>query len=307
MSHRFSKLEWGFVVIVFAILAGAILVGNGNRDRQGAKRAQETSSGGMTPARPVDSSKTNLLELSNGTLITSVSSACTQTWKALNLIDGSIRYSWCSAKGVSFPHAILFELSQPHAIDGVAVDNSGVKESGYPGISSKGITVFGSTQSASEGFIPLIDFEAPLGNRKEVKLNAPVTVQWLKFVVNSNWGNSEYTEIMEIEAFGLPVGPLPQVNVIGVYQTNYGALTIEQDGARIRGCYDYAGGKLSGTLNGRVMRFDWHQDQDKRAGTGIMALSTKGEIKGFWYENGRLGGEWSGVRGGKPPVCKLEK
>jgi len=305
MSHRFSKLEWGFAVIVFAILAGAILLGTG--DRKGVKIAKKTNAGATTPARQADNAKTNLLQLTNGSVIISVSSACAQTWKALNLVDGFTRYSWCSAKGASFPHAIVFELSQPHAIDGLAIDNSGVKEGGYPGISSKGIMVFGSSQSATEGYTELMGFEALLSNRKEVKLNAPVTVQWLKFVVNSNWGNSEYTEIMGIEAFGRPAGPAPQMNVAGVYQTTYGALKIEQDGARIRGCYDYAGGKLSGTLNGRVMRFDWRQDQDTRAGTGIMALSTKGELKGFWYENGRLGGEWSGVRGGNPPVCKLEK
>ncbi|RPI79902.1 MAG: discoidin domain-containing protein [Desulfobacteraceae bacterium] len=307
MRHRFSKLEWGFVVIVFAIIIGAIFVGNGNRGRKGFKSPQKTSIGTTTPAGQAESAKTNLLGLSNGTVIVSVSSACTQTWKALNLIDGSRRYSWCSAKGVSFPHTIIFELSQPYAIDRVAVDNSGVKETGYPGISSKGITVFGSNQSALDGYTELTKFEAALGNRREVKLAAPVTVQWLKFTVNSNWGNSEYTEIIGIEAFGLPVGPAPQMTVTGVYQTNYGALKIEQDGARIIGCYDYAGGSLSGTLNGRVMHFDWLQEQDKHAGIGIMVLSTKGELRGLWYENGRLGGDWSGVRGGKPPVCKVTK
>ena len=49
MSHRFSKLEWGFVVIVFAMLIGAIVVGSGNR--KNIKSAKKTNAGATTPAR----------------------------------------------------------------------------------------------------------------------------------------------------------------------------------------------------------------------------------------------------------------
>ena len=49
MSHRFSKLEWGFVVIVLAMLIGAIVVGSGNR--KNIKSAKKTNAGATTPAR----------------------------------------------------------------------------------------------------------------------------------------------------------------------------------------------------------------------------------------------------------------
>ena len=258
-------------------------------------------------AQAATSPRIDLLELANGGVIVAVSSTYGSGWSALNIADGTTQYGWCSAEGAALPHTMVFELPQPYAISSVAVDNTGAQESGYPGISSKGVTVSGSTTSANEGFTKLTAFEAPLGGRKEVKLGAPVTVQWLNFVVSSNWGNADYTEIMELEAYGQPVGPSPKVNVAGVYQTNYGPMRIEQDGTSISGCYDQ-NGDLSGNLNGRVMQFEWRSNQGKSVGTAIMVLSVKGDnLNGVWYENGQLQGEWSGKRGGTPPKCTVRR
>jgi outer membrane protein OmpA-like peptidoglycan-associated protein len=255
-------------------------------------------------AQPVAGPKTNLLEVPNGTVIVSKSSMYNNTWSVLNLADGSTGYGWCSAEKAAFPHTIVFELAQPHAIAGVAVDNTGDQGSKYSGISSKGLAVYGSSKSATEGFTQLTSFEAQSGSRKEVSLKTPFTVQWLKFVVNSNWGNADYTEIMELEAFGQPVGPAPKVDVTGIYQTNFGPMRVEQDGTKILGCYDHSEGELSGNLNGRVMQFEW-REKGKRSGPAIMVLSMKGDaLNGFWYENGQRQGEWSGQKGGNPPQCK---
>jgi outer membrane protein OmpA-like peptidoglycan-associated protein len=262
----------------------------------------------VASAQPIASPRTNLLELANGAVIVSVSSMYGSGWSNLNLVDGSTVAGWCSAQGAVFPHTMVFELPQPYAIESVAVDNTGDQDDRYPGISSKDVTVYGSTTSATEGFIPLAAFEAPRSGRKEVKFRASVTAQWLKFVVNANWGNGEYTEIMELEAYGQPVGPPPKVDVTGVYQTNYGPMRIEQDGTSVGGCYEYSGGELSGNLNGRVMQLEWRQDRGKRVGTAIMVLSMKGDaLNGVWFEDGQLKGEWSGERGGKPPECAVTR
>jgi len=123
--------------------------------------------------------------------------------------------------------------------------------------------------------------------------------------VNSNWGNAEYTEVMKVEAYGLPAGPPPKVNVAGVYQTNYGAMRIAQDGNSIAGCYDRNGGKVSGNLHGRILQLEWQEDP-KRSGPAIMVISSKGDaLSGVWYEHGSLQGDWSGKLGGTPPSCKV--
>jgi outer membrane protein OmpA-like peptidoglycan-associated protein/ankyrin repeat protein len=252
--------------------------------------------------------KTNLLEFANGSVIISGSNSYNGNWSVLNLADGSTKHGWASEKNAAFPHTFVFELPQPHAISSVAVENTGDQTASYPGISSKGVVVYGSTISATKDFTELVSFEAQRGGRKEVDLNTPVTVQWLKFVVSSNWGDPDFTEIMELEACGQPVGPLPKVDVSGIYQTNYGPLRLEQDGTDVAGCYDYRGGSLSGSLHGRVMQVEWRQDEGQRVGTGILVLSAEGDaLNGVWYENGELGGEWSGQRGGNPPECKVTK
>ncbi|RPI76591.1 MAG: OmpA family protein [Desulfobacteraceae bacterium] len=113
---------------------------------------------------------------------------------------------------------------------------------------------------------------------------------------------------MELEAYGQSIGPAPKVDVAGIYQTNYESMRIDQDGTKVLGCYDYGKGELSGSLNGRVMQFEWRQEEDKRSGTAIMVLSLKGDaLNGFWYENGQLKGEWTGKKGGNPPRCKTAK
>lgn len=257
---------------------------------------------------PAATPPANLLELANGAVVVSVSSAYGGGWSAFNLVDGSTDAGWCSEQGAALPHTIVFELPQPCSITSIVVDNTGTQESANPGISSKGITVSGSTTSAAAGFTRLAALDAPLGGRREAKLGAPAAVQWLKFVVDSNWGDPDYTEIMELAAYGQPVGPPPKVSVAGVYQTNYGAMRIEQDGTDVAGCYDWDGGELTGSLNGRVMQFEWRENEGQQVGTAIMVLSVEGDaLNGVWYENGALMGEWSGKRGGEPPKCAVSR
>jgi len=157
--------------------------------------------------------RTNVLELARGAVVISVSSSYGGNWTAANLADGSTGAGWSSAQGAAFPHTVVLELPQPYAIATIAVDNTGDQEGGYPGISSRRVTVYGSITSAAAAFTQLIAFEARRGGRMEVKLGAPVTARWLKFVVSSNWGNAEFTEIMELEAYGQPVAPPQTVEV----------------------------------------------------------------------------------------------
>jgi outer membrane protein OmpA-like peptidoglycan-associated protein len=249
-------------------------------------------------------SQTNLIDIASGTVLVSASSEYGGSWSALNLDYGSGK-GWCSADKASLPHTLIFELAQAYNISKVTVDASGDQESGYPGISVKSVSVYGSTESADKGYTELATFDVPRAGRKEVTLSAPHAAAWLKYVVNSNWGNAEYTEIMKVEAYGLPAGPPPQVNVAGIYQTNYGPMRIVQEGNSIAGCYDLGGGEISGNLHGRILQFEWRQ-KPKRKGPAIMVISLKGDtLSGAWYENGSLGGGWSGKLGGQPPSCTV--
>lgn len=248
-------------------------------------------------ATRAEQSRTNVLELANGAVIASVSSSYGGRWQPLNLADGSQTYGWCSAQGEPLPHSIVFELPQSYALASFAVDTTKDQESGYPGISAKTVEVYGSTTSGSDGFSVLATVRVPKGGRGEATLPKSVVERWVKFVVTENWGNAEYTEIMELEAYGTPSGPPPEANVTGVYETNYGALRLEQDGHSVWGCYHEGEGQVAGTMTGRVLQAEWREKQGMRKGAVVMVLSAAGDVlNGMWYERGTLEGEWSGHR-----------
>jgi outer membrane protein OmpA-like peptidoglycan-associated protein len=242
--------------------------------------------------------RTDLLDLVSGAVVISASSSYGGAWGPLNLIDGGSDQGWCSEGSAAFPHAIVVELPQAYAVASVAVDNTNAQDSGYPGISAKGVTVYGSSSSASTGWTKLVFFDALAGKRKEVTLAKPATAQWLKFEIVSNWGNAEYTELMELEAYGEPVGPPPQVDIAGVYETTYDLMLLEQEGSRVWGCYDCCGiGQLTGSLTGRVLQFEWREDEGTDVGTAIMVLSAAGDaLNGVYFRQGQVQGEWSGHR-----------
>ena len=120
----------------------------------------------------------------------------------------------------------------------------------------------------------------------------------MKLVVVSNWGNKLYTELMQAEAYGTPVGAAQKRPPLsGVYDTNYGPLQVTVDGERVTGCYYNGGGQISGATDGRTINVEWRQNQGTNYGTALMTLSSRGDfLNGVWYAGGQLQGSWFGTR-----------
>lgn len=287
------KVSFAFSVVALILLTGLA--------RAEGPATQPTT----LPAERVD-----LLDLANGAVVLSKSSEYGGTqWSALALLDGTPTLGWCSAKDKALPHEVLIELARPTALDTIVFDQTKVEESGYPGISVKAVEVWASNVSSTEGFTKILQAELPKGGRQELKLPAPVPARWLKFVIRSNWGDPHYTELMELDSFGqaLP-GAVVQAPLSGIFATNYGLLRVEQSGSSVHGCYDHDGGVLTGTTDGRVVSFEWRENEGTQIGTAMMILSSKGDsLNGFWYENGALAGNWYGERArpGEQPACKV--
>jgi outer membrane protein OmpA-like peptidoglycan-associated protein len=261
--------------------------------------------------QPAQSERIDPLDLANGAVILSKSSQYgVAQWSALALLDGTPNIGWCSDTGAPFPHEFLIELARPIALESLVFDNTQNQESQYSGISAKDVEVYASNTSATEGLTKVLQVQLPKGARQEVKLPAPTPARWLKLVILSNWGNSTYTELMELEAFGqsLP-GAVVQAPLSGTYKTNYGLIQFDQAGNAVKGCYYEGQGTFNGTTDGRVVQCEWRQDQGKRFGTALMVLSAKGDfIDGFWYENGNLAGTWFGERAkpGEDAKCQVD-
>jgi len=269
--------------------------------------AAATGAGRVAAQTPVGG--LDLLDLQAGAVILSATGEYNEDWSALNLLDGTTQTGWSAPEGKSAPYAFVIELPRRYRLRFLVLDNTDAKES-YPGISAREVRVSGSTTSATAGFAPLGTFEAAQGARREFPLPPPGSLaQWLKLEVLSNWGHAQYTEMMELEAYGEPEGeataPPP---IAGVYQTNYELMSLQQRGSRVVGCYDFSGGTLMGSTDGRVVQFEWREDQGTDIGTAIMVLSSAGDyLNGLWYRAGIRQGVWKGPRAapGSKPHCTV--
>lgn len=239
----------------------------------------------------------DLLDLAAGSVVLSYTSQYSSAWSAILLVDGTTKTGWCNGK--PNPNAIVVELPQVTALTSIALDNTGVNEKGYPGISAKDVELYVSSTSPKSGFEKIATLQGAQGTRKEFPLAKPVNARWLKFVVLSNWGNAQYTELMELEAYGQPAEPQKAAPISGVYSTNYGPMFLKQSGANVYGCYG-AGNSLAGSINGRAVQMEWRHSGGSRSGSAIMVLSSDNSfLNGLWYENGSFGGEWFGNRDAK--------
>ena len=252
----------------------------------------------------------DLLDISNGAVVLTSTGEYNEKWASLLMLDGTTSTGWCSPEGRANANAFIIELPQKCILKEFVVDNNNTQEKDYPGISARTFILYGSTESHKTGYSVLCENEAGKGQRKVFILDKSIEVKWLKFVIQSNWGNKKYTEVMELEAYGEAVEkPDKQKKIDGVYDTNYELLRLTQDGKKIEGCYDYDNGTLSGETDGRVIRFQWTED-GPQIGTAIMVLNSDGTfLNGLWYEKGSYRGLWYGsrVNDGRSPRCQLKK
>ena len=71
----------------------------------------------------------------------------------------------------------------------------------------------------------------------------PGTGRWLKLVIKSNNGDPDYSEIMNVHAFGKALTSTPIANVSGTYRSaQFGDFHLSQTGAQLSGCYEHDGG-----------------------------------------------------------------
>jgi outer membrane protein OmpA-like peptidoglycan-associated protein len=252
--------------------------------------------------------RNDLLDLASGAVLIEATSEYDQKWAAMMLLDGGVSMGWCSAKGKSAPNTFTIELARQFLIKSFSIDNSGVQEKGYPGISARHFKLYLSKDSAQDGFQLIYEGEAAKGERKEFTLEKPVAGQWMKLEILSNWGHAQFTEIMELEAYGEPTGEAVTPSPInGVFKTNFKLLWLAQSGNQVEGCYDWDNGRFTGTTeDGRVIRFQWSED-GPQVGSAMMVLTSDGSfLNGIWYEKGRYQGLWYGTlaEDGSVPQCR---
>lgn len=245
----------------------------------------------------------DLLDLANGAIIVSATTEYDQSrWSALSTIDGTTQTGWASANSAVANTEFLIELADETALTEFVIDTRGVDGAGR---AARHFKLSGSTTSASAGFELVYEGEAADEARNAFAIANAAPARWLRLEIADNWGASDYTEIMELEAYGAVTKKTEYASVSGVYDTNYDLLRLEQNGRAVAGCYDWDHGVLTGDTDGRVIRFEWRED-GPQIGTAIMVLTADaGFLNGLWYERGALMGVWKGalVTDGRKPQC----
>lgn len=247
----------------------------------------------------------DFLDLANGAVILSSSGEYDQArWSALSAIDGTTQTGWASVKNAVADNSFIIELPAEARLTDFVIDTRGVDGDGR---AARHFELSGSSVSASEGFEPLVSGEAANEARTEFAIDAGKPARWLRLQIKDNWGAADYTEVMELEAYGDMTSTRRSASVSGVYDTNYNLMRLEQHGRAVAGCYDWDHGVLTGDTDGRVIRFEWRED-GPQIGTAIMVLTADARhLNGLWYENAQLQGVWEGslVEDGRKPNCTV--
>lgn len=240
----------------------------------------------------------NILLMKSGAVILAHTGQYDKEFPVNAMIEGNLQNYWASGKPGPkgwYPQSFVIELEQQYSLTKLVVDNRETDEKAYPGVSARQLRFSASTQSAQSGWKPVVTVDALQFSRKELTLAKPVPARWLKVEVLSNFGNEDYTEINELEAYGKPMGrKVPFMDPNGVYQTNYRLLKLQVDGKRVTGCYELDNGYVHGTTNGRVFDIEWIEHKGEERGKALLVLSSGGFLNGLWYEEGIMKGPWFG-------------
>jgi len=117
---------------------------------------------------------------------------------------------------------------------------------------------------------------------------------------------SQIPDVTPIPPFpGIPVIPTP-CTFTGVWDTDFGDLTLEQDGSNLTGSYTYQGGKIVGTVDGLTATGTWSEadtyQPPKDAGDFIFTIQPGCKtIEGQWgYGSCDWDGDIMGTRAGQP-------
>ncbi|MBC7450026.1 MAG: OmpA family protein [Cytophagales bacterium] len=240
----------------------------------------------------IEASTLNAIALKNGCRLvqkpsafykTSSYSAKIEDWTILGIMDQNASIGWCSGPASKAPYVFVFELSEEYFIDKIHFNNNCPKQ--YPGICSKDVAVEYSVTSASSGFALLNNYT--LQEFSDVTMDlSRVKARWIRLTVLSNYGNSQWTELMEFEAWGEFAGPAAGITDIdGVWSSNYDWVSFKKNAQGYQyGCYKWAQGEFFNAKNKRrVCTFDWKQKGDGQTGWCVLVVNKEGtHISGTW-------------------------
>lgn len=207
-------------------------------------------------------------------------------WSVYGLQDQNPTTGWCSGAASKAPYVFVFELSEDFIINKLAFNTFCQKE--YAGISAKDIKVEFSTTSSKTGYVSASPFLL-----EENKINSfeitGVKARWIKLTITSNYGNPQWTELMEFEAWGDYVTKtVKSLSTIGVWNSNFDWVSLNTNSSgTLYGCYKWSRGELYlKSIDRTSYSFNWKQQDDGQQGWCVLVLNKEGtKLNGIWGLN----------------------
>ncbi|WP_319405414.1 OmpA family protein [uncultured Desulfosarcina sp.] len=247
----------------------------------------------------VEAESVNLLSLQEGALPV-VIPATYSGWNTENVLDDSSASGWASETGKTRDNVFVFEMAEQAVLESFEFDNAAVDDKGA---SAKDVLVEVSVTSAESGFSPVLETGlADKVNQQRFAATRKSPARWVRLTVHNNYGSQGWTEIFSFRGFGEKPTATTPGNISGTYETSYSLFHIRQQGTALTGCYEYNGGLIDGTIEGRVMKLTWQESggPDNR-GPAIMVFAPDGKsFRGFFWHQYNAGeaanGNWDGTR-----------
>ncbi len=238
-------------------------------------------------------SRTNALSLRNGCTIISAPpsfiknearSSVIKNWTPPAIIDEIDTTGWCSPRGVKAELTFIFELSEDYVIDELIFKNSTNTE--YPGLNAKEVTIAFSNESAYATYKKVGDYVL----KEHTTTSIPIKqrkARWIMVQIHSNYGNPEYTELMDIQAMGRYYQEKIEAKSInGSWHTNWGSVYMKENKhGLLYGCYKFNEGSIVNTSRTRrIYSFNWSEAQEE--GWATLVLNKEGNaMNGIWGTN----------------------
>lgn len=246
---------------------------------------------------PAAAEPVNLLSLQEGALPVTVPPTYSG-WNAENLLDDSPQTGWASDSEQTRNNVFVFELAEPATMERFEFDNASVDDEGA---SAKKLLVEVSTTSAATGYTPVLEVSlADKTDGQKFPATKQTPARWVRLTLRDNYGSEGWTELFGFRGFGQKPAPSLLGDISGTYDSSYSDFHIRQQGTALAGCYEYDGGLLNGTIEGRVMKLTWQESSgpDDR-GPAIMVFARDGKsFRGFYWgqgqEKGAPSGNWDG-------------
>ena len=208
-----------------------------------------------------------------------------QSWSPEAMLDEDKERGWCSASGASFPMSFVFELLDGYSLEKIIFDNNCQTE--YPGICAKEVRIETSATTAATGYKELGIVKLDEYSRKAYPLK-DTKAKWIRITILSNYGNESYTELMEIEAWGIPVAAVAKANLTGTWKTTFGNMSFKKNkNDYLYACYEYNGGEIhSVSVEGKTINFRWEEKTTNTRGWGSVTSNKDGtKLSGVWGYN----------------------